>query len=238
MSDEHLLSLDQLVERTGVPARTVRYYTTRGLLPAPLRQGREVRYHADHLVRLQLVRELQEHGFTLTAIEGYLGRVPDDASPATIDLHRTMIAPWSRTRPTSLSRRELESRAGRPLTDDDLEVLGCLEIVTPGARGRFEVATDRLTTGLALCTLGVPAQAAAAAQAVIAAHGTAVAEELTHVFRTQVWPALRDSGADPERLQDVVEQFGPITVSALVTAYETAMNAAKRDTVARRTHRS
>ena len=50
-------------------------------------------YTHDHVARLQLVQELQGHGFTLSAIERYVTEIPDDATPEEIALHRTMLAP-------------------------------------------------------------------------------------------------------------------------------------------------
>ena len=36
------------------------------------------------MARLELVQELQAHGFTLAAIEGYLDGIPDDATPGDV----------------------------------------------------------------------------------------------------------------------------------------------------------
>ena len=80
VDDSELLTLDELTERTGVSARNVRFYASRGLVPSPIRRGRSGYYGADHVARLELVRDLQGHGFTLSAIEKYLSRVPADAS--------------------------------------------------------------------------------------------------------------------------------------------------------------
>ncbi len=60
-----LLTLDELTERVSMSVRNIRFYTTKGLVPPPVRRGRSGYYSADHVARLQLVRELQEHGFTL-----------------------------------------------------------------------------------------------------------------------------------------------------------------------------
>ena len=52
-----LMTLDELTRRVGVSVRNVRFYTTRGLVPAPIRRGRSGYYTSDHLARLELVRE-------------------------------------------------------------------------------------------------------------------------------------------------------------------------------------
>jgi len=93
VDDSELLTLDELTERTGVSARNVRFYASRGLVPSPIRRGRSGYYGADHVARLELVRDLQGHGFTLSAIERYVDTIPATASPSDIALHLSMLAP-------------------------------------------------------------------------------------------------------------------------------------------------
>lgn len=92
-SGSELLDLNELVERVGMSVRNVRFYTSRGLVPPPIRRGRSGFYTADHVARLELVRELQSHGFTLAAIQGYLARIPADATAADIAAHLALLAP-------------------------------------------------------------------------------------------------------------------------------------------------
>jgi len=229
-----LLTLTELTKRVDMSVRNVRFYTTKGLVPSPVRRGRSGYYSAEHVVRLELVRELQAHGFTLSAIEGYMARIPAGASPETIALHRTLLAPWMAELPETLSRRELVRRAGRALSDDDLDTLNALGIVFPTKKGKFQVAVAHLSVGVALLDLGMPFEAALAAQDIFTAHGRAIADELTDLFRTQVWPAYKETGASPEKLGKLVERFKPVTIAALVTAYESAVDETKRETVVRR----
>jgi DNA-binding transcriptional MerR regulator len=230
-----LLTLEQVSRRVSMSVRTVRFYTARGLVPPPTRRGRSGYYTADHLARLELVTELQAHGFTLAAIERYVARIPPDASPEAIALHRTMLAPWAAHLPETVSRRELDRRAGRRLSEGDLETLEALKVLQRVADDRVEVAGAHLSVGLSLLDLGVPLDAALAAQEVLTEHGRQVAEQLTELFRTRLWPAYRDGEVSPEQLRAVVERFKPVTVQALVAAYEAAVDDAKRETVARRT---
>ena len=230
-----LMTLDELTRRVGMSVRNIRFYTTKGLVPPAIQRGRSGYYTPDHLARLELVRELQAHGFTLSAIEKYVARIPANATPETIALHRTLLAPWMPELPETLGRRELARRAGRPLSYDDLDTLNALGIVFPTKQGKYEVAIAHLSVGVALLDLGMPLDAALAAHDIFTEHGRKIAEELTEVFRTKVWPAYREGGSSPEQLRDLVERFKPVTVQALVTAYESAVNETKRDTVARRT---
>ena len=235
MTDANRLGVEELAERAGMSVRTVRFYAGRGLIPPPLMQGRVGSYGADHLARLELVRELQAHGFTLAAIERYLARIPADATAQDIALHRTLLAPWAPDLPETVGRDELERRAGRPLDDSDVEVLVALGVVEPTPDdGVFRVAPAHLGLGVEMLDLGLSVEAAAAVQRVFAAHGRAIAEELTELFRSQVWPALRERDYPPERIQAIVERFKPVTVQALVMAYESAVDETKRDTIRRR----
>jgi DNA-binding transcriptional MerR regulator len=228
-----LLTLDELTERVGMSVRNIRFYTSKGLVPPPLRRGRNGYYTADHVARLQLVLELQGHGFTLSAIERYVAGIPADATPADIALHRTMLAPWMADSWEELPRAELERRAGRSLDAEALETLEALGVVRPSGQ-RFQVSMSQLGVGLGLLDLGYPIEAARAAAEVYAAHGRAIAEELYELFRTRVWPVYKEQGVAPERIQEVVERLKPLSIASLVQAYEAGMDATRRANIARR----
>jgi DNA-binding transcriptional MerR regulator len=229
-----LLTLDELTTRVGMSVRNVRFYTTKGLVPPPIRRGRSGYYTPDHVARLELVQELQSHGFTLSAIEKYVANIPRDATPEDIALQRTMLAPWQHENPIEMSRTELDKRAGRPLTDDDLATLTALGVVFRGRRGRYQVAVSQLSIGLGLLDLGFPLEAALAASDVYADHGRQIAEELYDVFRTKAWPVYKESGTSPERIRQVVERLKPLSIASLVQAYESAMDETKRAGIAER----
>lgn len=228
------LSLDALTTRVGLSVRTIRFYTARGLIPAPIRRGRSGFYTTDHVARLELIQELQSHGFTLSAIEKYLEAIPQTATPGDIALHRTMLTPWQAEPPTEMTRTELDRRTARQLSDADLQTLTALGILRPGTRGRFRVAVSQLSVGIGLLDLGLPTEAAVASAEIYAAHGHAMAQELDEVFRKIVWPAY----TDPDRLREVVERLKPLSVASVVTAYEAAMGDVQRAAVTRRASRN
>ncbi len=228
------LTLEQLTERSGMSVRNIRFYTTRGLLPPPHRRGRQGFYTLDHLARLELVQELQSHGFTLSAIEKYVSDIPRTATPEDIALHRTLLAPWSADMPVEMSRDELSQRTGRDLTDADLESLTALGIVRL-VDGQYRVAVSQLSVGISLLDLGFPTEAAVAAAKIYADHGRQIAEELYALFRDQVWPAYKESATSPDKLAEVVERLKPLSIASLVAAYEAAMDGVKRDGIAQRT---
>ena len=197
-----LLTLDELCERVGMSVRNVRFYTTKGLVPPPIRRGRSGYYSPIHVGRLELVQELQSHGFTLSAIEKYVAGIPADATPEDLALARTMLAPWDVERPIEMSRAELSTRAGRELTEDDLRTLAALGRGVPAqARAVPGRRSPSSSVGLGLLDLGFPVEAALAAADIYARHGREVAKELYDVFRTLVWPVYRDQGASPETVR-------------------------------------
>jgi DNA-binding transcriptional MerR regulator len=229
-----LLTLEELTERVGMSVRNVRFYTTKGLVPPPIRRGRSGYYSGDHVARLQLVQELQGHGFTLSAIERYVARIPSNASPEDIALHRAMLAPWMADSWQECTRTELERQAGRRLTTPDLDTLEALGVLRPGSRGRFRVSRSQLGVGLGLLDLGYPIEAARAAAEVYATHGRAIAEELYELFRTRVWPVYKEQGVSPEKIQEVVERLKPLSIASLVQAYEAGMDETRRANIAKR----
>ena len=134
-------TIDELAARTGMTVRTVRFYATEGLLPAPVRRGRIAYYGPAHRMRLELIRTLQEHGYTLAAIERVLARVPADASPAEYAVQAAVLAPWLPDQSEELDARG----AGAPLrpADDRRRVrlprrgrAWCVRSATTGTRCR------------------------------------------------------------------------------------------------------
>ena len=233
-----LLTLDELTNRVGMSVRNVRFYTTKGLVPPPIRRGRSGYYSPDHVARLELVQELQSHGFTLSAIERYVAGIPADATPEDIALRRTMLAPWQADLPVEMSRAELEKRVDRSLSRKDLETLTALGIVSATGDDRYRVAVSQLSIGLGLLDLGFPVEAARAAAEVYTRHGQEIAHELYDVFRRMVWPVYKESGAAPETVQGVVERLKPLSIASLVSAYEAGMDQTRRENIAARAKRS
>lgn len=67
--------LDDLAARSGFSVRTLRYYLSRGLLPAPAFRGPETSYDESYLLRLQAIRALSAAHEPLDAIAERLANV-------------------------------------------------------------------------------------------------------------------------------------------------------------------
>jgi len=73
------MKIGELAGRSGLNASAIRYYETRGLLPAPHRAGGQRRYPANALDRVLLIRFASEMGFTLSEIKVFLNGLRDDS---------------------------------------------------------------------------------------------------------------------------------------------------------------
>jgi DNA-binding transcriptional MerR regulator len=228
------LTVDDLAARTGMTVRTVRFYVAEGLLPPPVRRGRIAYYGSQHRMRLDLIRELQGHGYTLAAIERVLARIPHDASAADFAMQAAMLAPWTPEPAEELDRSSLERRAGRRLSRDEIELLVALGIVERVGRTGFRTTPSTLGMGLELIELPVPTAVLREAAAVIDEHATAVAEGLTEVFRRGIWEPFRrgETTTDRDQLAEVVSRLRPLAVQGLVSAFGRAADRAIRRTIA------
>ena len=78
------MRVEELARRAAVRVDTIRYYQSRGLLPAPRRSGRVALYDDEHLRTLERVRSLQAKGFTLATIARVLAGELDAADQALV----------------------------------------------------------------------------------------------------------------------------------------------------------
>ena len=68
MIEKSRWTLAELSEETGLPARTIRYYISRGLIEGPEVAGRSAVYDCQHRDRLLEIRKLQSEGRMLAEI--------------------------------------------------------------------------------------------------------------------------------------------------------------------------
>jgi DNA-binding transcriptional MerR regulator len=234
-----LFTIDQLAARSGTTVRTIRFYSGKNLLPPPTLRGRLGLYGTDHLARLELITELSALGFTLAAIEGYLIRIPASADQEAVALQRALLVPWVPERLEELTFEELDRRAGRTLTAEDLaslEALGVLENrAAEGGTGADTVllhGTVSLAAALESLEIGFPVEALRRSHAVIAKHTAALAEELMQLFQDEVLQPYRDRGrpaVERANLREAFTRLKPITVQGVVTAFGRAVNRTIRE---------
>jgi len=139
--DLDALALDGRVS-AAPDARTVRYYTTLGLLDRPRIEGREARYGRRHLLQLAAVKALQAEGLSLGDVQERLYARTDRELTALLEA-------------TARRRKPEKPRAAAPVTwreivlEPGLRVLAAADW-TPTSRDtltkRFEAAVTALSS--------------------------------------------------------------------------------------------
>ena len=184
-------------------------------------------YGAAHLDRLGLIEELQRQGLTLAAIERYLARLPEDSTPLGLAIHRALVASWTPEAAEEMGRAQLERRAGRGLSEEQLE-----RLVAMGALERtadpdvFRADPGLLPLGVRILDVPIPLETLLAARAVVLEHSRATARELQRLFRETVWKPYRESEPDPAelaRMKELTDHIQPMVAQALVTAYQRSL---------------
>lgn len=102
------MRIGELAERAGTTTRTLRYYESRGLLPARRGVNGYRTYDEDDLRLLQQIRTLQDFGFDLEETRPFVeclqaGHPAGDSCPASLVVYRSKLA-------------ELDALIGRLLT--------------------------------------------------------------------------------------------------------------------------
>jgi len=221
-------TIDELAARTGMTVRTVRFYATEGLLPAPQRRGRIAYYGAVHRMRLELIRTLQEHGYTLAAIERVLGRVPVDAPAAEYAVQAAVLAPWLSEQAEQTDRAALDRRLGRRITDEEIGYFVQIGALEPTGDATFRVSAAMLGHALELIRLPVPTSVLHDSAAIIDQHATAVANGLTEVFVKAIWGPYQRGEIDHEQVVAMLTRLRPLAVQGLVNAFGRAADRAAR----------
>lgn len=93
------MRIGDLAERSGVSAKTIRYYEDIGLLPAPARLGSGYRdYEPSTLDRLAFIRAAQAVGLSLGEIRGIVALRDEGQTPCghVLDLLRSRAAELDR----------------------------------------------------------------------------------------------------------------------------------------------
>ncbi|RJQ76058.1 MerR family transcriptional regulator [Pseudonocardiaceae bacterium YIM PH 21723] len=229
-ADERL-TVDELATQAGVTVRTVRFYSAKGLLPPPTLRGRVGLYGNRHLSRLTMIKKLQELGFTLSAIERQLADTPDSLSPEELALRSAMLTPWGTDRPVEITRAELDARAGRTITETEFRNLISLNVLTPLPEDLVRLeGTQVLAIGLRMLDLGLPMETHLSARRIVEEHCNQMAAELNTLFLERIMPPdVEPTLSERQRIVDVLTRLRPITIEAIVSYFQRAVNANIRD---------
>ncbi|WP_330234998.1 MerR family transcriptional regulator [Streptomyces sp. NBC_00566] len=230
-AEDPTLTIDELAARSGVTVRTVRFYGTRGLLPPPEIGPRRVgRYGREHLARLALIEELRLQGMTLAAIERYLSRLPADLTAQDLAVHRAVVSSWAPEAVETIGRAELDRRAGRRLSDEDVRRLAAMDVLAPEEVLAFEEGDDtyRVDSGmlrLAVQLLDLPfsQEVILAARTTLLDHSRAAAQELSSLLRDAVTERA------PKDVRTLSAHMQPLVIQALLTTFQRSLRQEVRE---------
>ncbi|GAB1818857.1 helix-turn-helix domain-containing protein [Herbidospora sp. RD11066] len=145
MNDE-LLTIGQLSQRTGLPVRTIRYWSDIGVLPPDARTGSGFRlYGTESVARLQLIRTLRELGLSHGEVRRVIQRETTLADVAAVHA-RALDA---RIRALRLSRAVLSTVARRKSDTEEMELMNRLARLSAQERAAIiEDFADEVFSGL------------------------------------------------------------------------------------------
>src|SRR5260370_1522190 len=117
------MTLAELADASGLPARTIRFYIARGLVDGPVKAGRGADYTGEHLARLERIKGLQADGRMLSEIANAVAKTERHPAAATsptawwqhaigddvVVLARADVSPW-RTKQVRAAIEEMARR--------------------------------------------------------------------------------------------------------------------------------
>ena len=218
--------MDELARRVGMTVRNVRAHQSRGLLPPPEVRARTGYYGAEHVARLELIRTLQDDGFTLESIGRLLERT-GGSSEELLRFTRATREPFAEETPEVVGLEELAERFGAAGRADLLERAVALGLLRPLGGDRYEDASPRLArAGEELAALGAGPDVALDVVEQLRGHADAVAALFVELFLTHVWRPFDAAGRPPERWPEVRETFErlrPLAGDAVTAVFGLAM---------------
>ena len=222
------LTIDELAHRTGMTARNIRAHQSRGLLPPPEMRGRTGYYRDEHVARIELIRELQDEGFTLEAIRRLIERA-NGSSAEVLRFTRALREPFEEEEPEIVTVEELAGRydEGDPSMLEKALKLGLLRELGDGT---YELASPRLDhAARELTALGLSQEQTLAVAAELRKHADRVAQMYAELFLEHVWKPFDEAGSPEERWPEVstaLERLRPLAGESLVAMFGLAMTEA------------
>ena len=220
------LTIDELAGRVGMTVRNIRAHQSRGLLPPPEVRGRTGYYGEEHVVRLELVKELQADGFNLEAIR----RLVENAGGSSAEVLRFAQAartPFEDEEPEILSGEDLVQRFGEDASGEALERAVKLGLMRPLGDGRFEERSPRLGRVAAeLLQQGVPLERALDAVERLRRHADGAAKAYVRLFLEEIWKPFDDAGRPQEQwieVQEALDRMRPLASEALLALFQIVM---------------
>ena len=227
--------IDALAAVTGVPSRTIRYYQSKGTLPAPERRGRVAVYGPEHEERLEVIAELQQRGLRLDAIREVFDVVASggDSLQSWLGVGDRLQAPWSDDRPQVWSHDELTAKVGphRPTFITEAVRIGIIERRSNARPPAYLVNSPRLfDIALRLDEAGVDLETAVGAERILRRRIGKAADELVSWFSEAVGQGFGGS-AEPDSIAEAFDVLRALGVEATQLIFAQEMERSLRDFV-------
>lgn len=211
-------TIDELAAASAVPSRTIRFYQSKGVLPAPLIKGRVAFYDDRHVERLALIARLQDRGLRMDAIREVVTRIDRGELDvgSWLGVSDRLGAAWADDGPRALSELELRELLGndRPGLLAELVRLGAAERTGE----KYLVRSPALLAiAMKLEKAGIELPAATKANDILRRHLGKAAHELAEHFVAEVQRS--DGDLDLARVIEALRAAGPESVR-LVFAQE------------------
>ena len=220
------MTIDELAQATGMTVRNLRAHQSRGLLPPPEVRGRTGFYGADHVARVELIRELQAEGFNLEAIRKLVEGAGGSSSEV-LRFTRAVREPFEDETPEIVTVEELAEQFGSG-SPDLLRAAEKLGLLRPLGDGSYEQLSPRLArAGSELIALGVAPEEALELVKSIRRHADAIAQRFAKMFIDTVWKPFDEAGRPEERwpeVREAIERVRPLASDAVLSVFGLAMS--------------
>lgn len=211
-------TVDELASRAQMTVRNVRAYASRGLIDAPRLAGRTGYYNREHLQRLQLIRQLLERGFTLSAVEKAIHNTPHHAAGHTLDL-MTILDQNEVGEAEVMTREDLAALAGVERDDALIEAMVGLGLVEKldGSRLRLlEPAVVR--AGVSAVKLGLAPETVITVFPILQSHLRTIADTFVREVVSELIQPFIDAGLPEDQWQGIIDLVdGLMPIASQVT---------------------
>jgi len=218
------LTIDQLAQRTGMTVRNLRAHHSRGLLPPPEVRARTGYYGAEHVARVELIKELQADGLPLELIKRMVTQAAG-STPELLRFTRALREPFTDEEPVIADLEQLSELFGPDTAL--LEKAVRLGVLQPLGEGRYEMTSPRLAAaGAEIAALGIPAEQALATVAQLRKQADAAARTFIELYLETIWKPFDRAGRPEEGWAEVLaalERLRPLAADALLAVFQIAM---------------
>lgn len=227
-------TIDEIASLSGVPSRTIRFYQSKGTLPAPQRRGRVAFYSDEHLERLKVIAELQDRGLRLDAIRDALQQIEKggDSLQKWLGVSDNLQSPWSDDQPIVVTEAEmLERCGGRIAMVAELVRIGMVKRQGNSRPASYIVPSPGLLEiSLRLDDAGIDTMTAYEASEIMRRPIAKMSEELVTFFTERAGQGFGGAG-EPSGIARSFEAVQPMGLQAIQLIFAQEMERALRQFV-------